>query len=363
MWSKTALTEKLGITYPIIQAPMAGGTDTPSLVAAVSMAGGLGSIGAAYSSPEQIRALIKEVRRLCDRPFAVNLFIPGATKPAAATAEELERVSAALKPFREELGVSIAPEAAPPSPSFEEQLAVVLEERVPVFSFTSGALAGERVRELKARGVVVLGTATTVREGVILAESGVDGIIGQGSEAGGHRASFASPVERSLIGTMALVPRLVDRVGIPVIAAGGVMDGRGIVAAIALGAAAVQMGSAFVSTTESGAPQGYKDALLRGGDDDVTTLTSAYSGRPARGRRNRFMDEMERRPDAILAYPLQSGLTRDIRQAAAKKDVPDLMPLWAGQGPARRVERSAAELIVELVREAEEVVSRLRGAP
>jgi nitronate monooxygenase len=363
MWSKTLLTEKLGIRYPIIQAPLAGGVDTPRLVAAVSTAGGLGSIGAAYLSPDQIRASIREVRRLCDRPFAVNLFAPGQGVKPTATADELDRVNAVLSSYRAELGLPAASAPAAAPVTFDAQLAIVVEERVPIFSFTSGALPAERVRELKALGIATLGTATTVREGVILAESGVDGIVAQGSEAGGHRASFASPPERALIGTMGLVPRLVDRTGVPIIAAGGIMDGRGVVAALSLGAAAVQMGSAFVTCTESGANEGYKRALLNAGDEDDTTLTRAFSGRTARGRRNRFVNEMDGRPDAILAYPLQSGLTKDIRQTAAARDVPDLMPLWCGQGPARRATQSAGELIAELVSEAEQILARLHHAP
>jgi nitronate monooxygenase len=360
MWPRTPLTDKLGITYPILLAPMAGGPSTPALVASVSNAGGLGSFGAGYAKPDQIRAAVREIQRLTDRPFSVNLFIP-AGQQASPPPEDLSRAEAMIRPYYEELGLAAPPLAELPSlPPFAEQLAAVIEERVPVFSFTSGLLPAEHARELKARGVILAGNATTVREALLVAECGADIVIGQGSEAGGHRGTFATAPERGLIGTMALIPQLADRVGVPVVAAGGIMDGRGIVAALALGAAGVQMGTAFLRCAESGAHPRYKEAVAAGADEDATALTRAFSGRLARSRRNRFVEEIAARGGPPVGYPEQHALTVGLRQAAAARDRPELMSLWSGQGAPRNATGGAAELIAELAAEVERVIERLR---
>ena len=357
MWPRNGLLRRLGVEHPIIQAPMAGGPSTPALVAAVSRAGALGSFAGGYLAPDAIRSAIGEIRRLTDRPFGVNLFVPepGRRSP---TDEEVARAQEALRPFRDELGIP-APPRIPPPPPFEAQLEVVLEERVAVFSFTFGALPEAEVLRLRDRGILVLGTATTPGEAALLERSGVDAVVAQGSEAGGHRGTFGGPPEAGLIGTVALVPRIVDRVGIPVIAAGGIVDGRGIVAALALGASAVQMGTAFLASAESGAHPRHKEAVLTRSDEDSTALTRAFTGRLARGVRNRFMVEMERR-GAILPYPMQGLLTQDIRQASARAGRDEFLSLWAGQAAPASAGRGAAEIVDELVAEARAVLKRLR---
>jgi nitronate monooxygenase len=357
MWPKNPFLLRLGVEHPIIQAPMAGGPSTPVLVAAASSAGALGSFAGGYLSPEAIRSAIREIRRLTDRPFGVNLFVPepGRRLP---TDEEVARAQEALRPFRDELGIP-APALVPPPPPFEAQLSVVLEERVPVFSFTFGALLEADVRRLHERGSLVMGTATTPREAAELERCGVDAVVAQGSEAGGHRGTFAGPQEDGLIGTMALVPQVVDRVRLPVVAAGGIADGRGIVAALALGASAVQMGTAFLASAESGAHPRHKEAVLTRSDEDRTALTRAFTGRLARGVRNRFMVEMERR-GAILPYPHQGLLTQDIRQASARAGRDDFLSLWAGQAAPLATGKSAREIVDGLVAQAREALKRLR---
>lgn len=355
MWPDNPLLRRLGIEHPVIQAPMAGGPSTPELAAAVSSAGALGSWAGGYLPPEAIRDAIRQIRRLTDRPFGVNLFVPDAAR-RTPTAEEFAAASAALEPYRRELGLS-APERAAPRLRFEEQLEVVLEERVPVFSFTFGALSAEAVRRLRERGTCVMGTATTPREAAELERAGVDAVVAQGVEAGGHRGSFGPP-EAGLIGTLALVPQVVDRVRLPVVAAGGVMDGRGLAAALALGAAAAQMGTAFLATPESGASPAYKEAVLAPGDEDRTGLTRAFTGRLARGLRNRFMVEVER-AGAILPYPDQGALTQEIRQAAARGRRPELISLWAGQAVPLATSRGAREVVEATVAQAREVLQRL----
>ena len=358
MWPRSALLRRLGIEHPIIQAPMAGGPSTPALVAAVSGAGALGSFAGGYLSPDAIRAAVREIRRLTDRPFALNLFVP---EPAARQVgpEEIARANEALRPFREELGLPPPPPSLPSPPRFADQLAVALEEKVPVFSFTFGSLPAEEVRRLRTAGIVVVGTGTNLKEGRILEDAGVDAVVAQGSEAGGHRGTFAGPSEEGLIGTMALVPQLAGRLRVPVIAAGGIMDGRGIVAALALGAQAAQMGTAFLAAAESGAHPRHKEALLHPAEEDRTALTRAFTGRLARGVRNRFMVEMERR-GAVLPYPAQGMLTQDIRQASARAERADFLSLWAGQAAPLATAKGAGEIVRDLVEQARAVLGALR---
>ncbi len=350
------LADRIGVEYPVFQAPMAGGPSTPELAAAVSNAGGLGSLGAGYVSADALREAIRATRALTSRPFCVNVFAPEA--PAAPSPDDVARVQAALAPFRTEVGLPAAAAPAAGQP-FRDQLRVILEERVPVFSFTFGALAPEDVAALARNGAVVMGTATTAREARALEATGVHAVVAQGAEAGGHRGTFLGPVESGLAGTLALVPQIVDAVRVPVVAAGGVMDGRGVAAAFALGAAAAALGTAFLACPESGASRPYKDAILARRESDETTLTRAFSGRWARGLRNRFTEALASAP--VLPYPLQNSMTADLRREAAKAGKADLLSLWAGQGAPLSRARPAGELLRELVRETEAAVARLAG--
>jgi nitronate monooxygenase len=355
MWSETRITQVLGIRYPIIQAPMAGGVTTPQLVAAVSQAGGLGSIGGAYMAPGDLRTAIRMVRGLTNRPFAVNLFTPESIVDAP---EEIAQSQALLQRYRDELGIASMPGPTRYAPPFDEQIAVVIEERVPVFSFTFGIPDTKWLRELKQTGVTLIGTATTVHEAIELEAYGIDMIVGQGSEAGAHRGTFLSQASDAMIGTLALIPQIADRVRVPVIAAGGIMDGRGIVAALALGAEGVQMGTAFLGCPESGASSAYKDAVLNT-EYDQTAITRAFSGKAARGIKNRFMLEMETHESSIPSFPIQNALTRDIRQAAAKQGRAEFLSLWAGQAASMSRARPAGQLIEELVGEVTSVLQRM----
>lgn len=359
---RTVLTDLLGIEHPIIQAPMAGGPSTPELAAAVSNAGGLGSLGAAYLTPEALRRDIAAVRRLTDRPFGVNLFLP---ESAPLSDERLQRALALLAPYRDELGLPPLTEMPPDSQAdaqaaFAALLGIVLEERAPVFSFTFGVLATEHLRALKGAGITVIGTATTVAEGVALAAVGVDAVVGQGFEAGGHHGSFQPDEDytlRSFIGTMALVPQLVDAVEVPVIAAGGIMDGRGLVAALALGAAAVQMGTAFLACAESGAHPLHKAALLAS-TEERTVLTRAFSGRSARGLANRFTEELRPHEAELAPFPAQNTLTRGLRQAAAAQSRAEFLSMWAGQASRLATARPAAEVVRDVAGQARQVLER-----
>ncbi|EFM11264.1 2-nitropropane dioxygenase NPD [Paenibacillus curdlanolyticus YK9] len=355
---ETALTRMLDLQYPIIQAPMAGGPTTPELIAAVSNAGGLGSLGAGYLTPDQTREAIKAIKQLTERPFCVNLFVPEQPNGSSSAIAEM---NGRLNRYRAELGIDPNPPTPASIETFEEQVQVLLDERVPIVSFTFGIPSLDILHAMQQRGVIVIGTATTVEEGMQLEAAGVDAIVAQGSEAGGHRGTFLTPANDALIGTMALIPQMVDRVTVPVIAAGGIMDGRGLVASLALGASAVQMGTAFLACPESGAHAAYKSKILSSREDS-TDITYAFSGKAARGIRNHFMNSMRSYPGTIPAYPVQNTMTRDIRQAAAKANNPAYMSLWAGQGTRLATERGAADVVKQTIEQASALISSMKKA-
>lgn len=356
---RTLLTQRLGLTYAIIQAPMAGGATTADLVASVCETGALGFIGAAYLAPDRIAEASRDVRMRTSRPFGINLFapLPPAALPNGA-ARALERVA----PFCAELGLPAPVIPSPKADSFDDQLTAALESGAAVFSFTFGLPPPGAIEAAKARGMFVMGTATTVEEAVQLERAGADTVVAQGIEAGAHRGTFATDFEMAMIGTMALVPQIVDAVRVLVVASGGVMDGRGIAAALALGASAVQMGTAFLTCHEAGIPEAHKQAILAA-HEDRTRLTRAFSGRPARGIVNRMMTAIEGGgPDAILPFPLQNALTRPVRVAAARQDRAEYLSLWAGQGVRLARRQSASELIARLAEETEQAIIRLSEA-
>ena len=354
----TSLMRRLDMRHPIIQAPLAGGADTPALVAAVSEAGGLGFVGAAYLTPQQILEAGRAVRALTTRPFGINLFAP---QPAFEMPADPRPAFDGVAIYFAELG--LPPPAAPtlPAHGFAEQLAAALEADASVFSFTLGLLPAEATDAIKAHGRYLIGTATTVGEAIALERAGVDAVVAQGSEAGGHRGTFAGNDGTGLIGTVALVPQVADAVRVPVIASGGIMDGRGIAAALALGAQAVQLGTVFLTTDEAGIPEVYKATILAAGADD-TRVTRAFSGRAARGIVNRFMTEVDAAGDAaILPFPLQNALTRPLRAAAGKSGRAEFLSLWAGQGLGLARRERAGALLARLAAETDATISRTHG--
>ncbi len=356
----TILTQRLGLSCPIVQAPMAGGADTADLVAAVGEAGGIGFIGAAYLTPDQIAERARAIRARTSRSFGINLFAP-LPPPATPDAADMDAAVARIARYHADLGLP-----APGTPSlgtdgFAAQLAVALDSGASAFSFTFGIPPADALAAIKARGMFLMGTATSVEEAIALERAGMDAVIAQGAEAGGHRGSFATGPEEvdfaaGLVGTMALVPQIVDAVGVPVVASGGIMDGRGIAAALALGASGVQMGTAFLTCAEAGIPEAHKQAILAA-RETRTRVTRAFSGRPARGIVNRVMEDI---PDgAALPFPLQNTLTRPMRTAAAQQGRAEFLSLWAGQGVRLARRQTAAELMARLVGETDAAVRRL----
>jgi nitronate monooxygenase len=342
----TSWVERIGIRFPIVQAPMAGGPDTPALAAEVSRAGGLGSLGCGYMTAANIEAAAAAVRARTDRPFALNLFAR-AEEPVDEAAAV--RVSSALDGIRRELGLAAPKARSRPNDSFEKQLAAVIRARPAVLSFTFGMPRREELDAVHAAGIFTVGTATTLAEAEALEQLGVNAICTQGAEAGGHRGTFLGRFEDALVGTMALVRQVVHRVRVPVLAAGGIMDGAGIRAALALGASGVQLGTAFLDCPEAGTSKAHRSALLAD-SARVTSITRAFSGRPARGIRNRFVELFERVEPA--PFPQQQEATADIRAAAAAAGRVDLMQLWAGQAASLLRSLPAADLVRTLAAEA-----------
>jgi nitronate monooxygenase len=352
----TRLCRLLGIRHPVVLAGMAGGATTPELVAAVSRAGGLGTLGLSALSVAGARAAVTRARELTDAPVAVNVLVAPPLPPAPGGADP-QPVLAAL---RAELG--LPPEPPPPVPpaGARELVAAGLEAGARVVSVGLGDPGV--VRDLAAdAGAPLLAMVSTVADAVRAVEAGADVIVAQGSEAGGHRSSFDVPPDGvvPLIGTFALVPQVVAAVDVPVVATGGIMDGRGLAAALALGADGVQMGTRFLVTAESGVPEGYRRRVAQARDTD-TVMTRAVSGRPARGIRNRLVAALEEAGPPGLGYPAQGGASADLRAAAAAADEPELIALWAGQaaGLARSSE-PAERLVEEIVAEARRILQAL----
>jgi nitronate monooxygenase len=367
----TQLCELLNIKYPIVQAGM-GGHTTPELVAAVSNAGGLGILGASRLTTQQLKDAINKIKSLTDRPFGVNLVLapPEPGNQDAATAQRF------LNQFRQELGIPLSAADAnhihmPPSPIFDHLRIILEEEKVPVLSVGLGDPT-KIVEQAHASGAKVMAMVTTVDEAIRIVKGGIDIVVAQGSEAGGHRSTFQlnhGEEEVPLVGTLALVPQVVDAIApsssspslsIPVVAAGGIMDGRGLVASLGLGAAGVLLGTRFIVARESGTFQAYRERMFNAKETD-TVITRSFSGRPARSIRNRFIEKYHKSSSKPLSWPLQAVAADDIYSAAQANGKVEYYPLLAGQGlRLLKGDQSATEIVEEIAGEAHKIISELR---
>jgi len=356
MWPDRRLCDLLRIEHPIIQAPMAS-SDSPALAAAVANAGGMGSIGCAFMAPERIREVQAELRAATNRTVNLNFF---AHQPPGEDEQKAARARALLAPFFMELDLGEVPEVTETGFPFGSAAFEALRDaRPPVASFHFGLPDQHYVEGLKELGTLILSSATTPAEARELEARGVDAIIAQGWEAGGHHGFFQS-ASGAQTGTMALVPQIVDAVGVPVIAAGGIADGRGIAAALALGAAGVQIGTAFLTCAESAAPAVHRAALMASDGSD-TRPTRAFSGRPARGVVNRYMTAMEQHEGELPDFPLMNTVTGPLRKSSAAAGSPDFVALWSGQAVGLNRVTTAAKLVEALVEETRAAMARLAG--
>ena len=355
-WTDTSFTRRLGVAYPIVQGPLGRGSSSARLTAAVSNAGGLGSFGANDLAPADVFNTAVEIRKLTDQPFALNLWVStfddGGDTLDEATYERLLKV---LAPWYRELGVPPPPRPHQVARNFADQVAALLEARPAAFSFVFGIPSPAILQACREREIVTIGGAATVDEAVALAAAGVDMVVASGFESGGHRTAFLRPSEESLVGTFSLVPQIADQVDLPVIAAGGIADGRGIAAALILGADAAQIGTAFLACEESGAHPLHRAALF-GAEARHTVLTRAFTGRLARGLANRFAGEMQTHAAELAPYPAQSWALAPLRAAALAQGRTDLVNFWAGQSAALVRHRQAGELFAALVRETAEIL-------
>jgi nitronate monooxygenase len=363
-WSETEVTQRLNIRYPIIQGPFGGGS-TATLVATVSNAGGLGSFGACDLSPERIIRVAEDIRALTDKPFGLNLWVSTADPEGGTVDEETyERSVKLLAPYYDELRIEIPPRPLMVPHNFDDQVAALIEAGPAVFSFVFGIPSKQILRTCRHHKIVTAGVATTVDEAIALENEGVNVIVASGFEAGGHRPSFLKPAAESLIGNFALIPQVVDEVRVPVVAAGGIADGRGIAAALTLGAQGVQIGTAFLACEESGANPMHRKLLFEE-EAKYTMLSRVYTGRLARSLSNRFGKDLQVHEPELAKYPAQSWIVAPLKAAAIAQGRSDLVSLWAGQAASllrhRKPDdliaglRNARDLFATLVRETDKI--------
>ena len=354
MWMNTEVTRRLKLDVPIVQGPFGSGLSAVDLVVAVSEGGGLGSFGVHHLGAGGIRAIDAQIRARTQRTYALNLWIPlGDSDDPQLTDAQWTAACELLRPHFEELRVPLPARPARFGPYYQEQIETVLELHPPVFSFVFGVPSPDVLERCRRAGIATLGAATTAAEAKLLADAGVDMIVASGFEAGGHRISFLQEPEYCLTGTMALIPQVVDTVKVPVIAAGGIADGRGIAGALKLGAAAAQIGTAFLACEESNASPLHREKLFSP-DARRTSLTRAFTGRLARSIHNDFIDALRGKEKVLAPYPVQAWLTAQLKSAALAANRADVISLWSGQGAPLLKHRHAAELLRSLVAETDE---------
>ena len=352
-WCETDATRLLKVAYPIVQGPFGGGLSSVELTAAVSNLGGLGSFGAHIYEPRQIREFVARIRERTRSPFAINLWVNNAD-PALAEFDRaaFEHHVDRMRPHYSVLGLDPPEYPNRFGQDFEEQVEALIEAAPPVFSFVFGIPSAQIIDACRSRGIVTIGNATTSEEARAIEAAGIDIVLATGADAGGHRVSFLAPPEKFLVGTFSLIPQVRDAVRIPVIAAGGIVDGRGIAAALTLGADGVQIGTAFLACEESGASPLHRAALF---SDRArhTALTSAWTGRLARAIRTDFSEQMAAHVGDVAPYPAQNWLTSGLRTAAIAQGRADLVAVYAGQAAPLLRHRKASELFGALVSETE----------
>jgi nitronate monooxygenase len=351
MWYKTRGSELLGIEYPILQGPFGGNLSSVELTATVSNAGGLGGYGAYTLSPLEIIRVDGQIKAATNKPYNINLWVSDTDAvDGTVSDEQFRRTRELFKPYFDELGIALPEKPAPFASRFENQVEVILDLKPSVFSFMFGIPSPTILDQCRKRGIVTAGAATTLDEAIALESAGVDLIIASGFEAGGHRPSFLAPAESSTFGTFVLLQLIKDKVKTPVIAAGGIANGRGVAAALTLGADAVQIGTAFLACDESNATARHRQMLFSDAAK-YSTLSRVFTGRLGRGITSRLAKDLISKEKGFLPFPLQTQFMSHIRQAAIEQSKWDMILFWGGQIAPILKHTKAGELMRSILEE------------
>jgi len=351
MWYQTKASEILGIQYPVLQGPFGGKLSSVELVSTVSNTGGLGGYGAYTLNPQEIVEVDKQIKAATSKPYNINLWVSDTDALDGTVSDgQFKQAQQLFKPYFDELGIDLPEKPAPFKTRFENQVEVILHQRPPVFSFTFGTPSADILEQCRRLGIVTVGAATTLDEAVVLENAGVDLIIASGFEAGGHRPSFLASAEASTIGTFVLLQLIKEKVKTPVIAAGGIANGKGVAAALALGAAAAQIGTAFLATDESNATAIHKQMLFSNAAK-YTTLSRAFTGRLGRGITSRIAADLTHKENSFLPFPLQTQFMSHLQKAAIEQEKWDMILFWGGQVAPILKYTKAAELMKSIIEE------------
>jgi nitronate monooxygenase len=360
MWYKTKASEILGIEYPILQGPFGGNLSSVALVSAVSNAGGLGGYGAYTLSPQQIIDIDQQIKAATNKPYNINLWVSDTDALEGVVSDEQFKIAQQLfKPYFDALGIALPGKPAPFKSRFENQVEVILHQKPAIFSFVFGIPSADILEQCRRLGIVTAGAATTLDEAIALESAGVDLIVASGFEAGGHRPSFLQSAESSTTGTFVLLQLIKEKVKTPVVAAGGIANGKGVAAALALGADGVQIGTAFLATNESNATATHRQMLF---SDEAknTTLSRAFTGRLGRGITSRIAKDLVNKENGFLPFPLQAQFMSPLRTAAIEQEKWDMILFWGGQIAPILKHTKASELMRSVVEETTAYFERVK---
>jgi len=361
MWYNTTVTKLIGVKYPILQGPFGGNLSSAELVAAVSNAGGLGGYGAYTLSPQEIIEVHEKIEASTSKPYNINLWVSDLdTLNGSVTDEQFEETRKLFKPYFDEAGIPVPQKPDPFQSRFENQVQAILDIKPKVFSFVFGAPSAHILEQCRKLGIKTIGAATTLDEATVLESNGVDMIVASGFEAGGHRPSFLSAAETSLTGTFVLLQLIKEKVKTPLIAAGGIASGRGVAAALTLGADAVQVGTAFLACEESGASHLHK-RMLFSNTAKYTTLTRAFTGRLGRGITTKLAKDVAGKEKEFLPFPLQSTFMSSLRQAASDQQKLEMIMFWSGQIAPILQHKKASVLMKSLIEETTSILKTRRA--
>ncbi len=356
MWYRTKATELLGIDYPIMQGPFGGNLSSVQLVSTVSNAGGLGGYGAYTLTPQEIVEVDQQIKETTGKPYNINLWVSDTdTVDGSVSDEQFKQAQALFKPYFDELNINVPEKPAPFKSRFGNQVEAVLHQKPPVFSFVFGIPSADILEQCHRLGIVTAGAATTLDEAVALESAAVDLIIASGFEAGGHRPSFLASAELSTTGTFVLVQLIKEKVKTPVVAAGGIANGKGVAAALTLGADAVQIGTAFLACDESNTTAIHKQMLFSDAAK-YTTLSRAFSGRLGRGINSRIATDLMDKDKGLMPFPLQAQFMSHLRKAAIEQEKWDMIIFWSGQIAPILKHNKASVLMQSLIEETSKII-------